>query len=132
MPLFCLGGAYGRVAEDAVAFGGSRRIRYVVNLDAASPDPAVLAVDRAWVRVFWDELLPHVVGEGGYVNFMAEYDADRVQAAYGPEKYARLQQIKAEYDPENVFHLNANIQPPWSRPAGGDPQLASAEPRRVP
>ncbi len=111
MPLFCLGGAYGRVAEDAVAFGGSRRIRYVVNLDAASPDPSVFAEDRAWVRAFWDELLPHAAGAGGYVNFMAEYDADRVRAAYGPEKYARLQQIKAEYDPENVFHLNANIQP---------------------
>jgi hypothetical protein len=69
MPLFCLGGAYGRVPEDAVAFGGSRRIRYVVNLDAASPDPAVLAADRAWVRAFWDELLPHATDAGSYVNF---------------------------------------------------------------
>ncbi len=53
--------------------------------------------------------MEHTVGVGG-VDFMAEYDADRVRNAYG-EKYARLQQIKGTYDPNNVFHLNANIQP---------------------
>ena len=111
MPMFCLGGAYSRVPEDAVAFGGSRSIRYVVNIDASSPDPQTLAVDTAWVRAFWNDLLPHSVGIGGYVNFMAEYEADRVRQAYGPAKFARLQQIKATYDPDNVFHLNANIPP---------------------
>ena len=44
------------------------------------------------------------------MNFMIEYEEDRVRSAYG-EKYDRLRQIKTTYDPENLFHLNANIPP---------------------
>ena len=75
------------------------------------PDAETLAADRRWARSFWEALRPYASGNGSYVNFMAEYDDDRVRATYGPTKYDRLAAIKARFDPENVFHLNANIQP---------------------
>jgi FAD/FMN-containing dehydrogenase len=47
---------------------------------------------------------------GSYANFMMEEGQDRVRAAYG-ENYERLAKIKAQYDPDNVFHVNQNISP---------------------
>jgi FAD/FMN-containing dehydrogenase len=111
MPIFVVDGAYSRVADEATAYGGPRSARYVVNIAAVCPAPELYEVDRDWVRSFWEALRPHAVGPGSYVNFMSEDDEDRVRAAYGPAKYARLARIKAEWDPGNVFHLNANIKP---------------------
>ncbi len=62
------------------------------------------------VARYWSALVEHASGVGSYVNFMTEYEEDRVRSAYGP-KYDRLQKIKSTYDPRNVFHLNANIPP---------------------
>ena len=110
VPIFVLGGAYARADHDSTAFGGSRAIRYVVNISAATPGPDGYEAEREWVRSYWAALVPHAAGVGGYVNFMTEYEEDRVRSAYG-DKYERLRQIKATYDPDNVFHLNANIPP---------------------
>jgi FAD/FMN-containing dehydrogenase len=109
-PIFCLGGAYAETPEDATAFGGQRSTRYVVSISAIAATPEDQERDRQWVRDFWSALVPHARGVGSYVNFMSEHDEDRVKAAYGP-KYARLAQIKRDYDPDNVFRLNANIRP---------------------
>ena len=111
LPIFVLGGAYGRAADDATAFGGSRSLTYMVNIAAAAPTPELYETERAWVQTFWSALTPHAAGVGSYVNFMTEYEEDRVRAAYGPLKYERLAAIKARYDPDNLFHLNANIPP---------------------
>jgi FAD/FMN-containing dehydrogenase len=111
VPIFNLSGAFSRVGEDDTAFGGSRAPGFGFNIAAICPTAEMLEVDRAWVREFWDALLPYARGAGSYVNFMAEYEEDRVRAAYGPAKYERLSQIKAKYDLDNVFHVNVNIKP---------------------
>src|SRR5262245_61260412 len=104
-------GAYRRVGDADSAFGGSRHARYVINIEALSPERAPYEADRAWVRGLWDALRPHASGIGGYVNFLADTDAERVRASYGDTKYQRLARVKAVYDPDNVFRLNANIAP---------------------
>jgi FAD/FMN-containing dehydrogenase len=114
MPVFVLDGAYSRVADDATAYSGLRSTRYCVNIAAVCPAPELYELDRPWVRSFWEALRPHAVGTGSYVNFMSEYEEDRVRAAYGEAKYQRLARVKAQWDPENLFHLNANV-----KPAGG-------------
>jgi len=111
MPVFPMGGAYHDVADADTAFGGSRASKWVVNIAATAPDPELLAADRAWVRAFWDALQPYASGSGGYVNFQNDPDEARVRASYGAAKYDRLARIKAQYDPDNLFHKNANIKP---------------------
>ena len=110
VPIFVLGGAYQRADGDASAFGGRRDIRYVINVSGTAPSPDDYEAERAWVREYWSALVPHAEGVGSYVNFMTELDDDRIRSAYG-SKYERLQQIKAAFDPGNLFHLNANITP---------------------
>jgi Berberine and berberine like len=111
MPVFALHGAVTEVSDGATAYGGLRTAHYVVDVSAASADGEVFAADRAWVRSTWDALRPLAANPGGYINFISEPDDERVRASYGPAKYGRLAQIKATYDPGNVFHRNANIKP---------------------
>ncbi len=111
LPIFPLGGAFTDVGDDDTAFGGRRSARFAFNMDAIALEPEGLAADRDWVRSLWDRLRPFAANSGSYINFMTDYDEDRVRAAYGPEKYTRLARIKAEYDPGNVLHRNANIKP---------------------
>jgi len=103
--------AYSEAGEDDTAFSGGRSPRYAVFIIATCPTPQLLAADRVWARSFWEALRPHSLGTGSYVNAMTEFEADRVRASYGSVKYQRLATIKAVYDPQNLFHHNANIQP---------------------
>ena len=51
------------------------------------------------------------MGQKRYLNYLGEDEGDQaLAAAYGPN-LSRLRQIKAKYDPENVFHVNVNIRP---------------------
>ena len=105
---FPIRGAASRVAPDATAF--PHRAGYHVGIYSLWTDPAQNDANIAWVRETWSRIQPFAAG-GVYVNELGEDDgADRVRMAYGPN-YERLQQIKAKYDPANLFCQTANIAP---------------------
>jgi FAD/FMN-containing dehydrogenase len=77
-----------------------------------SPDPADNEAMIAWTRNYWSALHPYSAG-GAYVNMMmdaADEGQDRIRASYG-QHYPRLQEIKRNYDPTNLFRVNQNIVP---------------------
>lgn len=104
-----MGGAVRRWTDDATAFTG-RDAEFAININCASTTVEGYDADTAWVRRWFDALAVHATG-GVYVNFTTDVDADQVRAAYGTEKLRRLAQVKAAYDPDNVFRVNQNITP---------------------
>jgi FAD/FMN-containing dehydrogenase len=120
--LYRLDGAYSAIGDDDTAFGGGRSPRYALFLLAIAEEPALLATETEWAREFWTALQPVSMGPGSYLNGEAEYPDDRVRASFGPEKYARLAAIKAHYDPDNIFHRNANIPPAPQPPSQRTPE----------
>jgi FAD/FMN-containing dehydrogenase len=73
------------------------------------PDPANAGAIRDWCVGYWDATHPYSAG-GAYVNFMMDEGQERVRATYR-ENYDRLARAKAQYDPDNIFRVNQNIQP---------------------
>jgi FAD/FMN-containing dehydrogenase len=109
-----MGGAFGRVAEDATPFP-NRSAGFWLNIYGFWPDPADDAARTAFVRGYAADMEPHASG-GQYVNFLGQegLGRDPAQAAaavYGPDKLRRLMAVKRRYDPDNVFRLNHNIPP---------------------
>ena len=101
-------GAASRVSPDDTAF--PHRRGYHFGIYSLWTDPSQNDQNIAWVRQTWTGVQSFVSG-GVYVNELGEDDGvDRVEMAFGPN-YDRLQRIKAKYDPDNVFRLNANIAP---------------------
>jgi hypothetical protein len=101
VPIFVMGGRSKDTDHDSSAFGGTRDVGYVINISGTTPVAEDFDVERQWVRDYWSALVEHAAGTGSYVNFMTDHDAERVRNAYG-DKYRRLQQIKATYDPDST------------------------------
>jgi hypothetical protein len=102
------GGAVGRVGSSDTAFR-HRSAQYDNFAVSIWTDPRESEAQKQWVRDWWDMTNPSSLG-AEYVNNLGEEGEDRVRAAYG-DNYDRLVALKNEYDPANVFRLNANIQP---------------------
>ena len=104
-----LEGAVGRIGENATAFA-HRDARYLLNYVGIWKDPLESDRNVNWVRGAWQAIRPFASG-AVYINFLGDEGDERVRAAYGAEKYARLVELKKKYDPSNLFHLNQNIHP---------------------
>ena len=109
-----LGGAMARVPVEATAFA-HRRSRIMVNVAAFYDGPEDKLVRQAWIDEFVAALRQG--DNAAYVNFLADEGPARVRDAYPGSTWDRLAEIKARYDPENVFRLNQNI-PPAAEGAG--------------
>jgi FAD/FMN-containing dehydrogenase len=103
-----IAGAANRVPAEAMAYR-HRDARFVLNVHGRWEERADDVGCIAWARAFFQASAPHA-SAGAYVNFMTEEESDRVVAAYGAN-YDRLAQIKRQYDPHNLLHLNQNIKP---------------------
>ena len=107
--LTLLGGAVEQVAPTATAFPhrDGAWVAWTIGMWRPEEDPEP---HERWIASMRDALRPHAAG-GVYVNAIgADEPNARVRAAFGPN-WARLLQLKRAWDPENVFRLNANIDP---------------------
>jgi FAD binding domain/Berberine and berberine like len=111
-----LGGAIGDVPENATAFsdrGYLLWLNFAMRWDDPANDSDYIGRTR---NAVWD--LPPWVRKGVYVNMLDFDEMDRViEAIGGPEKYARLGRVKAQYAPENFFRMNYNVIPAPAGPA---------------
>ncbi len=102
------GGAVARTPQGATPLA-RRDAEWVSHPFAVWPSAADDARFIGWARETTAAMKPYSNG-GTYLNFIGDEGDDRVRAAFG-ENYERLAQVKAEYDPDNVFRLDKNIKP---------------------
>jgi len=89
-----------------------RKSAWVVHPFGLWEDAADDARGIRWARDLCADLQEWATGYV-YLNFIGNEGQSRVIAGFGEDNYRRLARVKCEYDPENVFHLNQNIEPGW-------------------
>jgi hypothetical protein len=107
--LFQVGGILDRLPADHSA-AGNRDARYVLNITGQWESAADDEANIGWAREVWGELKRFGTG-GNYINFLtADEPAERIAAALGTGA-GRLREVKAKWDPRNVFRTNRNVEP---------------------
>ena len=96
-------------APDATAYPHREPAHHVL-VEARWEDPERDAEHQDWVRECHEALRPYTTGDAE-ANFLADADSEaRLRAAYG-RNYARLVDVKTEWDPTNLFQQNPNVEP---------------------
>jgi len=101
------GGAIGRVPANATAFAHRKSLASMFAVvEWPLDEPAEKHV--AYIRKFWKKFEPFT--DGWYTNEVFDESADKVNRNY-QGNFERLVQVKNQYDPANLFRLNANVPP---------------------
>ncbi|WP_241983514.1 BBE domain-containing protein [Cryobacterium tagatosivorans] len=106
--IYPINGAVQRIGAEDTAFP-YRHANFSPVIACMWSDPADNESNIKWVRDFWTALRPFSE-PGGYINFMDADDLGRITDNYSAN-YSRLAELKAKYDPGNLFHINQNIKP---------------------
>ena len=111
LDIWALGGAMSRVPAEESAFA-RRDAPFLLGIEANWDDPGQDEANMAWAREVFRDMQARFPDEGTYLNFpgFVEDGGALVKQAYAGN-YARLQEIKARYDPANLFRSNLNIRP---------------------
>ncbi len=108
MHMYPVNGAASRVGKNETAWN-YRDANYAVVIVGIDPDQSNKDKIIDWARDYWNAHHPYSAG-GAYINFMMDEGEDRIKATYG-DNYKKLAEIKAKYDPNNLFRVNQNIKP---------------------
>jgi FAD/FMN-containing dehydrogenase len=101
-----MGGQTARVAADATAFA-HRGVHSNFGIQGFWTDAAESEARIAAVRKYYAAMEPHM---GGFYTNLHDDTDQKTWGNYG-KNYNRLVRIKTEFDPNNLFRLNANIRP---------------------
>jgi FAD/FMN-containing dehydrogenase len=93
-----VGGAVADVPPDATAYA-NRAANFQVDAFGS----------RRRLDPMWEPLREHF--EGMYLSFETDRSIERLHDAFPPPTLRRLRELKARYDPDNVFRDNFNIAP---------------------
>ena len=73
-------------------------------------EPSDSEKNIAWARETHDAMAPFLSTDR-YVNYLGDNEGSGpVADAYGAN-FERLRNSKTDYEPNNIFHLNQNIEP---------------------
>lgn len=105
-------GAARRVPLDDTAWN-ERSARYNASCLAIWDDAADDGREIAWSRAYAAAVEPWCTASGGgYLNYGSpDEPVERIRAAFGDSKFARLQKAKRRWDPDNRFRFNSNVPP---------------------
>jgi len=107
--LFQIEGALNRHEEEHSPVG-NRNARYVLNIASSWEQASEDRTNIEWTRTAWEDMKSFSTG-GTYINFLTEDEGPkRTEAALG-RALQRLAEVKATWDPQNVFRTNRNIKP---------------------